>query len=262
MSVREHPIKTPGEAISAGFAKAFAVHELKNSVHGILTYIALLSKKMNTDEVDQRIRADVQRYLQIMQAEFHRCDAIVARLLDASHLPPASSRPVDVYEMVERSLTLVRSRMERQNITVVKKKGKNPRKILGDPEQLQQVITNVIVNACEAMPRGGRLTIAINNDDTDCVRLVFSDTGCGIPKREMAKIFDPFFSTKSRRQGRNMGLGLSLVRSVVHQHNGKIEVRSKVGRGTTFTIQLPGTTQGNESGEKMGESSQRPGGLS
>ncbi|MBT8342892.1 MAG: GHKL domain-containing protein, partial [Desulfatitalea sp.] len=108
----------------------------------------------------------------------------------------------------------------------------------GDYALVQQCLMNLIFNALEAMPQGGRITIRGGDDDTgDFVWLTISDTGPGIDDEDMPRIFEPFFSTKSA--GKGTGLGLSMVYGIVREHNGTIEVESKSGQGTTFKLMLP-----------------------
>jgi len=119
----------------------------------------------------------------------------------------------------------------------------------GDPNQLHQLFLNIVMNAIQAMPQGGRLTVAtgltrVPNEyfvEPDYLEIEFTDTGCGIPPENMGKVFDPFFSTKDPGQG--TGLGLAVCARIVQLHNGTIDVRSEVGKGSTFSVKLPVCTQ-------------------
>ena len=107
----------------------------------------------------------------------------------------------------------------------------------GNPALLQQVFTNLILNACDAMADGGSLVIATRAPDERLVEILFEDTGCGIAPETLPKIFDPFFTT--RPIGKGTGLGLSISYSIIQQHHGKITAHSAVGQGTIFTVSLP-----------------------
>ena len=102
---------------------------------------------------------------------------------------------------------------------------------------LQQVFSNVVLNACNAMPGGGRLTVETRLNADEDVEIRFTDTGCGIPEENLDKIFDPFFTTMP--VGKGTGLGLSISYNIVQQHQGQIDVQSEVGVGSTFSIRLP-----------------------
>jgi len=109
-------------------------------------------------------------------------------------------------------------------------------KAMIDVGQIQQVFINILLNAIEAMPQGGTLTVSsVVEDEMAAVR--FTDTGIGIPEENLPKILDPFFTTKE--QGRGTGLGLSVSYGIIERHRGKLEVKSRVGKGTTFTVKLP-----------------------
>jgi len=107
-----------------------------------------------------------------------------------------------------------------------------------DTDQIKQVFVNIILNAAEAMPQGGTLTIETETDsDSRFLKVNFTDTGSGIPEENLSKIFDPFFTTK--RSGKGTGLGLSVSYGIIQRHNGFLEVKSQIGRGSTFTVKLP-----------------------
>jgi len=112
--------------------------------------------------------------------------------------------------------------------------------VLANRELIQQVFTNLILNACNAMPAGGSLTLNVSST-ADQVDISFSDTGAGIPLANLPKIFDPFFTTRSG--GKGVGLGLSISHSIIAQHNGTIEAQSVPDKGSTFIIRLPVQTE-------------------
>jgi signal transduction histidine kinase len=121
-----------------------------------------------------------------------------------------------------------------ENVLLVKELGAELPKTMADPDQVHQVFVNIALNAIQAMVEGGQLRITTRRKD-DFVEIEFSDTGCGIPQENLSKLFDPFFTTKAR----GIGLGLAVTHGIIERNNGIIEVKSKVGKGTTFLVRLP-----------------------
>jgi len=121
-----------------------------------------------------------------------------------------------------------------ENVLLVKQLGAELPKTMVDPDQIHQVFVNIALNAIQAMVEGGQLKIATRGKD-DFVEIEFSDTGCGIPQENLSKLFDPFFTTKAR----GIGLGLAVTHGILERNNGVIEVKSTVGKGTTFLVRLP-----------------------
>jgi signal transduction histidine kinase len=160
---------------------------------------------------------------------------------------------VEINKVVEAGLLLVRHQISLENIELELKLDPGLPLVLAGFDQIQQVMINVILNATQAMPEGGKLTIAtslakgvrINEALKDAVRIDVSDTGVGIPKENLSKLFTPFFTTKEK--GKGVGLGLPVVHGIIERHKGKIEVASEVDKGTTFTIYLE-VMDGKESG--------------
>jgi two-component system NtrC family sensor kinase len=140
--------------------------------------------------------------------------------------------------LVDRAVVLVRHKLELQGIDLTESLDSGLPAISCDAGQIQQVILVLLVNATEAMPKGGCLEVATLRDPAaGCVRLRVRDNGMGIPPEVLPKIFEPFFTTKEEQQ--RTGLGLAVARSIVEQHGGEITVRSQPGEGTEFTVTLP-----------------------
>jgi len=169
---------------------------------------------------------------------------IIENLLKFARPQSERMREVDLNAVLEETLALLAHQMTLQKITVRKEfQGGLPR-VYDNPDLLQQVFTNLFLNASNAMPQGGTLTVTTRATEAGeassrGVEIQFSDTGHGIPPENLSKIFDPFFTTMP--VGKGVGLGLSISYSIIQQHQGSIEVESQVGKGTTFTIRLPGT---------------------
>ena len=141
----------------------------------------------------------------------------------------------EILSLFEETLQLLRPQIEKQHIVIEKEFQALPM-VLMDREQIKQAILNLLLNAIQAMPDGGRLTLSgWNSEEGQWICLSIQDSGMGVLAEDMNKLFDPFFSTKEG----GIGLGLSITHRIIDQHHGKIEVRSDPGHGTHFTIWLP-----------------------
>jgi len=150
---------------------------------------------------------------------------------------------LDANEILERTLSLVENQALFQNVKIIKDLSASLPKTMMDGSQIQQVFTNIILNAAEALNGEGELTVATRMvPDGESIEIKFTDTGCGIPKENLEKIFDPFFTTKE--VGRGTGLGLAVSYGIVARHKGTIDVKSEQGKGTTFIVKLPLKTEG------------------
>lgn len=184
------------------------------------------------DEVRRIVRA-VDGILRVNDVAVERMATLVRSLRSFGRLDRAEVDWVDLHEGIESTLAILAH--ETREVELVLAFGDLPR-VRCHPDQLNQVWMNLTVNAVQAMDGAGTLTIRTARDG-DAVTVAFSDTGCGIPPDNLARIFEPGFTTKSGRVG--MGLGLLITRRIIDHHNGRILVDSEPGAGTTFTIQLP-----------------------
>jgi two-component system NtrC family sensor kinase len=175
-------------------------------------------------------------YLQVIHEEAFRCKAITQNLLGYARPRALRLQPTDLREVVASALSLEQARLEAQGVTPVTHFPATAPEAMADPDRLRQVLLNLIKNAADAMPEGGRLTVAIAQEGDEVV-IRISDEGCGIPAEHLPRVFDPFFSTKA--EGRGTGLGLSLCQQMMQKHGGRIAVESEVGAGTTFRLYLP-----------------------
>jgi two-component system NtrC family sensor kinase len=220
---------------SLGRLAASVAHEINNPLAGIITYAKLMVRMLETEHVDEQTRTTCVRNLKLVQRESERCTAIVRNLLEFARQRPLALKDVDVAAVLDEALMLVGHQAKLQGVTIDRHVAAMPT-ISADFGQLRQAFVNIILNACEAMADGGRLTIrARPSEDRAALEFEFEDTGTGIPPDELAKVFDPFFTTKEK----GTGLGLSVVYGIVERHGGTIAARSELGAGTTFTIRLP-----------------------
>jgi two-component system NtrC family sensor kinase len=225
-----------------GQLAAGVAHEINNPINGILTYIKLLLKKINRDKLES-VRPDLVKYLQVMERETAHVGRTVSNLLDFSRRSQPDVNMIDLNDVIDQSLLLVRDQLNMRNVKVGREGQIELPEIMADFGQLQQVMVNLLLNAAQAITDGGEITIATSAEGTpgsECfVVLQVKDTGCGITEENLSRMFDPFFTTKGGKDGVGLGLGLSIVQRIVKDHHGRIEVKSKVDQGTTFTIKLP-----------------------
>jgi signal transduction histidine kinase len=218
---------------SLGQLAASVAHEINNPLAGVLVYTQLLAKKLNSAQFSKESATE---YLSKMETELTRSSRLIRNLLDFARQSPPRFWEVDVNEVINRSFELASHSAQLQHVQVTKELDPALPKISADFDQLQQVCTNLIMNAIQAMPEGGTLTIRTSADKTQ-VKLEVQDTGVGIPPENMRKLFTPFFTTK--REVKGVGLGLAVSYGIIQRHHGRIEVKSKEGKGTTFTVYLP-----------------------
>ncbi|MGA2032983.1 MAG: ATP-binding protein, partial [Thermoguttaceae bacterium] len=208
---------------------AGVAHEINNPLTGVLAFADLLREKENLDQQD---RED----LDLIIRETKRTREIVKGLLDFARETPQVKTQVDMNDLVRQTMRLLGKRDAFQNIYLLEDLAERLPPVHGDKNQLQQVLVNLSLNACEAMPNGGTLLVA-TSPAADCVVIKVTDTGCGIKPEQIDQIFEPFFTTKP--VGKGTGLGLSVSYGIVQQHGGSLEVESHEGKGTTFTVTLP-----------------------
>jgi len=211
--------------LAAGIA-----HEINNPLTSILINSCLIEEKIG---VDTHFKDNIQLIID----ETTRCSEIVRELLHFSRQTPPEKKPADINSLIEKTLKLFESQFLVNHIKVIKNFDDRLPILMIDINKIEQVFTNLILNAIEAMQEGGALLISSHlSDDIRYIEIKFRDEGCGILKENIVKIFDPFFSTKGMK---GTGLGLSVSYGIIEQHNGTIDVESTVDKGSTFTIKLP-----------------------
>lgn len=225
---------------SLGKLSATVAHELNNPLAGVLNYARLVERELKDQEMPPVQRQEIQRYLGLIQKECSRCGDIVRNLLLFARRRGARMTWVDLNEVVDRSVMLVRHHLELQGVELTTEPLAGDSRILADPGQLQQGLVALLVNAIEAMSGPDlterRLEVRLSGDTKD-VQLRIRDTGVGIPPGLLPRVFEPFFSTKPEESG--VGLGLAVVYGIVQRHGGDMCVDSEPGRGTTFHVVLP-----------------------
>ncbi len=227
---------------AVGQLAAGVAHELNNPLGGILGYAQFALEKINQrpfGQFDQQDTVDFLQYLGDIEQQTKRCRSIIQNLLKFSRASRKEEfEPTDLNQVMKETLTFTRHQVEKSKVTLVENFDQHLPLVRGHASQLQQVFTNLILNAVQAMPQGGTLTTgtAMNQDEKQ-IEVSFTDTGVGITGENLDKIFEPFFSTKNVGEG--TGLGLSVSYGLIRNHGGEIKVTSEQGRGTTFTVILP-----------------------
>jgi signal transduction histidine kinase len=223
-----------------GQLAAGVAHELNEPLGNILGFAQLAKKG---PRLPKRAAEDMEK---IVAASLHAREVIHKLLIFARQMPPRKTQ-VNLNQIVEEGVYFLESRCAKGGIELIRSLSPNLPEISADPSQLHQVLVNLVVNAVQAMPEGGRLTIETLARPGH-VSLIVEDTGIGMSEEVRKKIFIPFFTTKDVDQG--TGLGLAVVHGIVTTHRGSIQVESEVGRGTRFEIQLP--LRGPSEAEKSG----------
>lgn len=214
---------------SIGQLAAGVAHEINNPVGVILGFSQLLQRHIPADDFSAKPLATIEQ-------ESMHCKQIVQNLLDFARMGEPRLLEVDLHQTLEATCQLLEYQLARGEIQLAKTYATDLPSIIADPQQMQQVFVNIMLNACQAMPQGGRLTIK-TSAGAGKVAVAFSDEGVGIPSEHVDRVFDPFFTTKEPGQG--TGLGLSVSYGIVKRHGGQIDVQSQAGKGTVFTIRLP-----------------------
>ena len=216
---------------SLGQLAAGVAHEINNPLSGILIDASLILEELDEDSP---IKNDIHNII----ADTHRCKDIVKNLLAYSRQTEMKRELFNVNDVIEQTFDLLKHHALLQNITISKEFSPSMLMCEGDKNKLVQVFTNIIINAAHAITGKGNIIIRTSRDKPKGkIYIEFSDTGCGILKEALPKIFDHFFTTKE--EGKGTGLGLGTVKSIIERHGGNIKVKETSPKGTTFLIELP-----------------------
>ena len=214
---------------SLGLLAAGVAHEVNTPLAVISNYIQMLARQLPGDDSRQKIIEKIVK-------QTFRASEIVNNLLNFSRTGAGEFAAISLNEVLEETLTLVAHPFRAAHVSVIKSFEENLPSMKGSGNRLQQVFLNLFLNARDAMPSGGMLEVRTSSRNGS-VEVEVTDTGTGIPTENMGRIFDPFFTTKAT--GRGTGLGLSVSYGIVQEHNGRIEVRSTPGKGTSFHLEFP-----------------------
>jgi len=235
MREMEKSLHRADKLAALGTLASSIAHEIRNPLVSIKTFTQLVPRKFNSQEF-------LDKFQTIVPEELERMETILNQLLSFGRPSHPEFYPISVEEVIDSILVLMNTELSRSNIEVIKMYNKDIPKIMADGEQLKQVFMNVVLNAIQAMPEGGSLKIitciepeSMDGATSDFVAIRFEDTGCGVSEENLKNLFNPFFTTKDQ----GSGLGLSISHRIIREHNGHINVESRVGKGTTFTVKLP-----------------------
>jgi two-component system NtrC family sensor kinase len=225
----EEQLRRSEKLASLGTLAAGVAHEINNPLTGILLYSSILNS-------DKRLAPDLLPDVERVISETQRCAGIVKNLLEFSRESLPEKEVIALDAILDEVCTFFHNQPDFRNIIINKNYGSDLPQISVDPNQIRQVFMNLFINAGHAMPHGGDLEISTyRSADGTHVCASIKDSGNGISEENLARIFDPFFTTKSE----GTGLGLSISYGIIENNGGKIEVKSRVGEGTTFIVMLP-----------------------
>jgi hypothetical protein len=221
---------------SIGELSSGIAHEIRNPLAGIQGAIQILANDFLKEDPRRQVTDEIQK-------QIYKLERLVKDLLNYTKPVPANFLPADINELINKVLSFfVTQRGKSDDFKIEKKFAPLPKTMI-DPNSMEQAFLNIILNAQKAMPKGGNFTVSTallpprkdDGKENQEVQVIFEDTGVGISKENLPKVFNPFFSTRSD----GTGLGLSITKNIVEQHGGKIEVESQVNMGTKFIITLP-----------------------
>jgi two-component system, sporulation sensor kinase E len=210
------------------------VKKLKTGAANSKSILRSRGKNSITENDAAETGKKLEQYLDVAKGEINRLDYIITQFLGAIRPAPVQLKIASLNDVVEETLKLLGPEIENRGVTVKTKLSRNLTATPIDATQLQQVLVNLVKNAVQAMTTGGALTLQ-TGETGDSVWVSVADTGGGIPQEQINRIFEPFYTTKKK----GTGLGLMIVQRIVRAHNGRIELDSHVGRGTTFRVWLP-----------------------
>ncbi|HKG21923.1 MAG TPA: ATP-binding protein [Blastocatellia bacterium] len=207
-------------------------HEIRNPLNVINLSIDHASTRYAPE--DEARRKQFTRLLSSIKDEIARLNRMVSDVLNFGRPARLAVETVDLKSLVDETMSLVRAQAEEQGVEVSYDKGPEVARVQGDPERLKSCISNLAINALQAMPGGGHLSARVEKNN-GYVEVSIADTGVGIAEEALPKVFDAYYSTKQT----GFGLGLAVTKKIIDEHQGSIDVKSKVNGGTTFTVRLP-----------------------
>jgi two-component system NtrC family sensor kinase len=217
--------------VATGKLAASIAHEINNPLQSVQSCIYLVADAVGPEGPNRQ-------YLDIAREELDRIAKIVQRLIDFYRPSQEGQKPTDLNDLLENVLALMSKRLQQGNVKIVRSLASDlpPATVVAD--QIKQVFFNLMLNALEAMPQGGQMTVSsrpVKRAGGAGLEIVFKDTGTGIASEILGRIFDPFYTTKVK----GTGLGLSISHDIVERHGGSIRVETQVGSGSVFTVYLP-----------------------
>jgi signal transduction histidine kinase len=214
-----------------GTASVAIAHEIKNAMVAVRTFVQVLLAENRNAELAT-----------VVQTELSRIDSLISQMLHCASKPKPHIGRVSLQEVLERTLRVVEPQLRERKIRLVRSYLASPDIVLADAHQLEQAFLNLLLNASDAIGENGDITVGTAARTlrkrilgSDHLEVMISDTGAGIPKHQLSRLFEPFCTTKEN----GTGLGLPITREIIERHQGTISVESQTGKGTSFSISLP-----------------------
>ena len=220
---------------SLGKLSATVAHELNNPLEGILTYSKLIHKMLKEHPESKEFEKLIE-YLELISGESSRCGRIVKDLLLFSHKDDDKYLKTDLVQLLDKCIKLISHHLEMNKIMLLKEYTHPLLESFCNPQEIQQAFMSLLINAIEAMPNGGKITVKLEMEKNSAV-IRITDEGIGISEKDLSHIFEPFYTTKEASRG--TGLGLAIAYGIFNHHNGYVEVEKTSYLGTTFKITLP-----------------------
>ena len=221
---------------SLGKLSSSVAHEINNPLSGILVYAKLIYKQLSNPETFVSKRESMLQHIKMIESETKRCGDIVKGLLDFSRSDQDDFEPLHIHEILQETYELMTHPVKIANIAFLTDFSARSDLVYCNPNQIKQACVAMIVNSTEAIKENGEIILKTSNPDNDTLKIDIIDNGVGISEDDIPHIFEPFFSTKRDESG--IGLGLPIVHGIIQNHKGKIQVKSELGHGTTFSILL------------------------
>lgn len=236
LAVTEQQLIRSEKLATMGYLAAGIAHEMNNAMTPILGFTSLLLRKQ--DQLDE----DSLAMLKAIAVSAERISKMLCHILDFARQKQVEKDWLDINTVIDNTLSVLEHKLVRARIEVVRNYSCPLSRLVANEGQLEQVFLSLFLNACDAMPDGGTLTVetkavAGQEGATEYIEIVVADTGKSIPPEDMGRMFEPFFITKQRGQG--TGLGLFVSYGIIEKHGGHIDVSSQVGKGATFIVRLP-----------------------
>jgi two-component system NtrC family sensor kinase len=222
---------------SLGKLSSSVAHEINNPLSGVLTYTKLVQKQLNKAEIDESVKQSMIRHLTVIETETKRCGDIVKGLLDFSRKDPENFNNQHLNKVLKETCDLIAHQMKMENIIFTSDFSAPSDLVYCSENQIKQACVAILVNATEAVSENGEVLFRSYNPDPDHIKIGIGDNGSGIAAEDIPHIFEPFYSAKNKTSG--IGLGLAIAHGIVLSHKGRIEVDSKLGKGTILSIILP-----------------------
>jgi PAS domain S-box-containing protein len=222
-------IQYSAQLAALGQITSEVAHDVKNPLHAMVVRVAFLRERIPNPT------PDITRSLDVLEAEIHRAAAVVDRFSEVVYPSDLARQPVDINAILRELTTLLQAEWQAKGVVLTARLDPDLPVSKGDEQMLRRAFMNLIVNACQAMPRGGPVTITSEAETEALLKVTIEDAGVGIPSEDVERIFKMYYTTKQE----GTGIGLALVRRVVDLHHGSIEIHSTIGQGTSVIVRLP-----------------------